>query len=69
MISTEQDRLDTKAIEDAGLLVDGKMLAQIMWAVRNFVLERQAHGPVKPIEEWTMADIIALARSAGRGFD
>lgn len=58
-----QDRSELKTIDACNLPAEAKFLAHIMWSVRNYVVERQAIGPVKAIETWEVEDIIEFARS------
>jgi hypothetical protein len=51
---------DIKAIEDANLDAQTKLVAHVVLLVRNYVAEQPA--PIKPIQDYTIEDAIKLAR-------
>ena len=64
-MSLDNQRLinEVAEIEAANLGFEGRMVANVMMFVRNYVIERQARGPVKPIESWDINDIVEIVRS------
>jgi hypothetical protein len=57
------DEFVCREIAGAALTPSETLIAQFLWSVREFIRNERVSKPDRPLEKWTVAEIIEAART------